>query len=83
LNGIAGRQLLPLNSDSSLNVAEFWMIEREIAFTDLADNNTSLAEKLRNTTSRCYRTNRQENLAFFDGRSRKGWSPAWSRQRVI
>jgi aspartyl/asparaginyl-tRNA synthetase len=53
LNGIAGRQLLPLNSDSSLNVAEFWMIEREIAFTDLAEN-ASLAEKLRNTTSRCY-----------------------------
>jgi aspartyl/asparaginyl-tRNA synthetase len=53
LNRIAGRQLPAENPNTSLHLGEFRMIEREIAFTDLADN-ASLAEKLRNTSSRRY-----------------------------
>jgi asparaginyl-tRNA synthetase len=41
------------NSNTSRHLAEFWMIEPEIAFADLTDN-AALAEALLNTPSRRY-----------------------------
>src|SRR5205823_11809915 len=53
------------------HLAEFWMIEPEIAFADLSDN-ASLAEGLLKSTFKTLLNERQEDLAFFDGRVEKG-----------
>src|SRR5438045_1822608 len=59
------------NSNTSRHLAEFWMIEPEIAFADLSDN-ASLAEGLLKYTFAALLNKRQEDLAFFDERIEKG-----------
>src|SRR5712691_5106750 len=59
------------NSNTSRHLAEFWMIEPEIAFADLADN-ASLAEGLLKYTFKTLLNEQQEDLAFFDERIEKG-----------
>ena len=55
------------NSNTSRHLAEFWMIEPEIAFADLSDNAT-LAEGLLKSAFATLLEERQEDLAFFDER---------------
>jgi len=59
------------NSNTSRHLAEFWMIEPEIAFADLADDAT-LAERLLKYTFKALLNERAEDLAFFDERVEKG-----------
>jgi asparaginyl-tRNA synthetase len=59
------------NSNTSRHLAEFWMIEPEIAFADLADD-ASLAEGLLKYIFETLLSERQEDLAFFDQRIEKG-----------
>jgi asparaginyl-tRNA synthetase len=59
------------NSNTSRHLAEFWMIEPETAFADLADNAT-LAERLLKSTFDSLLKERTEDLAFFDERIEKG-----------
>src|SRR5437773_1307056 len=59
------------NSNTSRHLAEFWMIEPEIAFADLSDLAT-LAERLLKYTFETLLSERQEDLAFFDERIEKG-----------
>src|SRR5262249_14584859 len=59
------------NSNTSRHLAEFWMIEPEIAFADLSDNAT-LAERLLKFTFAALLKERQEDLAFFDERIEEG-----------
>ena len=59
------------NSNTSRHLAEFWMIEPEIAFADLADNAT-LAERLLKFTFEALLKEREEDLAFFDQRVENG-----------
>jgi asparaginyl-tRNA synthetase len=59
------------NSNTSRHLAEFWMIEPEIAFADLADN-ASLAEALLKYAFAAVLNERQDDLAFFDQRIEKG-----------
>src|SRR5215470_2846423 len=59
------------NSNTSRHLAEFWMIEPEIAFADLSDNAT-LAERLLKFTFEALLKERREDLAFFDERIEKG-----------
>jgi asparaginyl-tRNA synthetase len=59
------------NSNTSRHLAEFWMIEPEIAFADLADN-ASLAERLLKHAFATLLSERAEDLAFFDQRIEKG-----------
>jgi len=59
------------NSNTSRHLAEFWMIEPEIAFADLSDLAT-LAERLLKFTFETLLNERPEDLAFFDERIEKG-----------
>ena len=59
------------NSNTSRHLAEFWMIEPEIAFADLADDAT-LAEALLKFTFETLLEERHDDLAFFDERIEKG-----------
>src|SRR4029077_12120519 len=59
------------NSNTSRHLAEFWMIEPEIAFADLTDNAT-LAEGLLKFAFEALLKERHEDLAFFDERIEKG-----------
>ena len=59
------------NSNTSRHLAEFWMIEPEIAFADLADN-AALAEALLKYTFAALLKEREEDLAFFDQRIETG-----------
>ena len=59
------------NSNTSRHLAEFWMIEPEIAFADLSDDAT-LAEQLLKFTLETLLNKSQEDLAFFDERIEKG-----------
>jgi asparaginyl-tRNA synthetase len=59
------------NSNTSRHLAEFWMIEPEIAFADLSDNAT-LAEGLLKFAFAALLNERQDDLAFFDERIDKG-----------
>jgi asparaginyl-tRNA synthetase len=59
------------NSNTSRHLAEFWMIEPEIAFANLLDNAT-LAEGLLKFTFETLLEQSQEDLAFFDERIEKG-----------
>lgn len=58
------------NSNTSRHLAEFWMIEPEIAFFDLNDN-MDLAEKFIKSVLRYVLENSQEDLAFLDERFAK------------
>jgi asparaginyl-tRNA synthetase len=59
------------NSNTSRHLAEFWMIEPEIAFADLADDAT-LAEGLLKFAFEALLKERPDDLAFFDERIEKG-----------
>src|SRR5262245_41564640 len=59
------------NSNTSRHLAEFWMIEPEIAFADLSDNAT-LAERLLKSVLETLLKERAEDVAFFDERVEKG-----------
>ncbi len=52
------------NSNTSRHLAEFWMIEPEIAFADLSDN-ASLAEDLLKYVFRAVLNEREDDMAFF------------------
>ncbi|TSA16134.1 MAG: asparagine--tRNA ligase [Betaproteobacteria bacterium] len=59
------------NSNTSRHLAEFWMIEPEIAFADLADN-AALAEALLKYVLAAVLNERGDDMAFFDERVEKG-----------
>jgi len=59
------------NSNTSRHLAEFWMVEPEIAFADLSDNAT-LAERLLKAALGSVLGERADDLAFFDERIEKG-----------
>jgi asparaginyl-tRNA synthetase len=59
------------NSNTSRHLAEFWMVEPEIAFADLADNAT-LAEALLKYVLAAVLTERGDDMVFFDERIEKG-----------
>ena len=59
------------NSNTSRHLAEFWMIEPEIAFADLSDDAT-LAEALLKAIIKRVLTDRADDMAFFDDRVEKG-----------
>jgi len=59
------------NSNTSRHLAEFWMIEPEIAFAELADNAT-LAEALLKHIFRTVLEERGDDMAFFEERIEKG-----------
>jgi asparaginyl-tRNA synthetase len=59
------------NSNTSRHLAEFWMIEPEIAFADLSDNAT-LAEALLKHIFRTVLVERADDMAFFEERIEKG-----------
>src|SRR5438874_2100709 len=55
------------NSNTSRHLAEFWMIEPEIAFADLSDNAT-LAERLLKFAFETLLKERADDMAFFEER---------------
>jgi asparaginyl-tRNA synthetase len=59
------------NSNTSRHLAEFWMIEPEIAFADLSDDAT-LAERLLKYILEAVLEERADDMAFFDERIEKG-----------
>jgi asparaginyl-tRNA synthetase len=59
------------NSNTSRHLAEFWMIEPEIAFAALAED-ADLAEALLKYAFAALLKERQDDLAFFDERVEKG-----------
>jgi asparaginyl-tRNA synthetase len=59
------------NSNTSRHLAEFWMIEPEIAFAHLADNAT-LAEALVKHIFQAVLAERADDMAFFEERIEKG-----------
>ncbi len=59
------------NSNTSRHLAEFWMIEPEIAFADLADDAT-LAEALLKHIFATVLAERGDDMAFFEERIEKG-----------
>src|SRR4051794_27196641 len=59
------------NSNTSRHLAEFWMIEPEIAFAALADN-ADLAEALLKHIFATVLAERGDDMAFFDERIEKG-----------
>lgn len=59
------------NSNTSRHLAEFWMIEPEIAFADLSDN-ADLAEEMLKYLFDDLLTRRIDDMAFFDLRIEKG-----------
>ena len=59
------------NSNTSRHLAEFWMIEPEIAFADLSDDAT-LAERLLKFVLRAVLEERPDDMAFFEERIEKG-----------
>ena len=59
------------NSNTSRHLAEFWMVEPEIAFADLHDD-ANLAEALLKHILKTLLAERPEDMAFFDDRIEKG-----------
>ena len=59
------------NSNTSRHLAEFWMVEPEIAFADLADDAT-LAEALLKHVFKTVLEERPDDMAFFEERIEKG-----------
>ncbi len=59
------------NSNTSRHLAEFWMIEPELAFADLADD-AALAEQLLKYIFTAVLNERGDDMAFFDERIEKG-----------
>ena len=59
------------NSNTSRHLAEFWMIEPEIAFADLSDD-ADLAESLLKEVFKRLLEERPDDMAFFEERIEKG-----------
>ena len=59
------------NSNTSRHLAEFWMVEPEIAFADLSDDAT-LAERLLKHVLKAVLDERPDDMAFFEERIEKG-----------
>jgi len=59
------------NSNTSRHLAEFWMVEPEIAFANLADN-AALAESLLKYVFAAVLAERADDMAFFEERIEKG-----------
>ncbi|NJN39596.1 MAG: asparagine--tRNA ligase [Gammaproteobacteria bacterium] len=59
------------NSNTSRHLAEFWMVEPEIAFADLADD-ANLAEALLKHIFNAVLTERSDDMAFIEQRVEKG-----------
>jgi len=59
------------NSNTSRHLAEFWMIEPEIAFADLSDD-ADLAEALLKHVFKAVLSARPDDMAFIDERVEKG-----------
>ncbi len=59
------------NSNTSRHLAEFWMVEPEIAFANLSDNAT-LAEALLKHVFKTLLAERADDMAFFEERVEKG-----------
>ena len=59
------------NSNTSRHLAEFWMIEPEIAFADLADD-AALAEAMLKYVFKAVLEERADDMAFFEERIEKG-----------
>src|SRR3989440_2507529 len=59
------------NSNTSRHLAEFWMVEPEIAFADLSDN-ADLAEALLKAIFKALLEERADDMAFFEERIEKG-----------
>ncbi|TVQ27721.1 MAG: asparagine--tRNA ligase [Spirochaetaceae bacterium] len=59
------------NSNTSRHLAEFWMVEPELAFCDI-DGNMDLAEDFLKTTLSGLLRESEEDMAFFDLRIRPG-----------
>ena len=59
------------NSNTSRHLAEFWMIEPEIAFADLSDD-ADLAEALLKFIFKAVLEERADDMAFFEERIEKG-----------
>lgn len=59
------------NSNTTRHLAEFWMIEPEIAFADLSTN-ADLAEEYLRYIYTALLEERQDDMAFFDQRIEKG-----------
>jgi asparaginyl-tRNA synthetase len=59
------------NSNTSRHLAEFWMVEPEIAFAGLKED-ADLAEALLKSVFRILLEERSEDMAFFDERIEKG-----------
>ncbi|MAZ40002.1 MAG: asparagine--tRNA ligase [Legionellales bacterium] len=59
------------NSNTSRHLAEFWMVEPEIAFADLMDD-AKLAEAMLKYVFRAVLDERADDLAFFEQRINKG-----------
>lgn len=59
------------NSNTRRHLAEFWMVEPEIAFADLQDN-ANLAEAFLKYIFQACLTERADDLAFFEERVAKG-----------
>ena len=59
------------NSNTSRHLAEFWMVEPEIAFADLAED-ASLAEAMLKYVLKAVLNERGDDMAFFDERIEKG-----------
>ena len=66
------------NSNTSRHLAEFWMIEPEIAFADLADD-ADLAEGFLKYIFEAVLDERADDMAFFDERVEKGADRATGR----
>ncbi|HEX2831336.1 MAG TPA: asparagine--tRNA ligase [Burkholderiales bacterium] len=64
------------NSNTSRHLAEFWMIEPEIAFADIRDD-ADLAEDLLKHVFKAVLDEREDDMAFIDERIQKG-----ARQRL-
>ena len=60
------------NSNTSRHLAEFWMIEPEIAFADLSDDATLAERLLKYIVRDAAARSAHEDLAFFDERDREG-----------
>ena len=52
------------NSNTSRHLAEFWMVEPEVAFADLGDN-ADLAEQMLKSVIRAVLESREDDMAFF------------------
>jgi aspartyl/asparaginyl-tRNA synthetase len=59
------------NSNTSRHLAEFWMIEPEMAFADLADDMACAEAYLKHCVEYIMK-HCEEDLAFFDGMVEKG-----------